>query len=197
MIIKKLKFVNALILSVLVAVAALVFFVTYNNYLTDINSRKDILNIISYYENKNGMNSFNIDYKSLSDEKIEDLDLNIIENKDFAAIFYKSNNRNNIIVLHKSKLFVSKYNYFGSSSSTDANSLFMFEQKRHGKLTYIVAVNAKNGKDKSGISISKFNSYTNESDSIVKMDFDEVPYYDLFVDEFCCDEGDYIEAEYY
>lgn len=59
-----------------------------------------------------------------------------------------------------------------------------------------------------GISLFKANSNANDEenevetekrtkDSIIKMDFDEFPYYDLFVDEFDCDDGDYIEAEFY
>lgn len=188
-------------------IVAIVMSVVYNQSLTDIDKKESLLSLISTVENENENNVVKVDYMALNDEAIDELEVNVVENKNFAAVFYKSNNRNNIIVLKKSKLFSNKYKYFGNSSSTNSYSVFNYQQSEHSKLKYVVAVSSENNEAK-GVSLFKDNSKANDEeteaetekrtkDSIIKIDFDEIPYYNLFVDEFDCDDGDYIETEFY
>lgn len=148
--------------------------IIYNQSLTDIESSQSVLEMISNHD-------------GYMPDDSEDLEYQIVENKNYCAVFYEINNKNNTIILQKSSLFPSKYKYFASDSTTSSYGKFKYALNANGKFLYIASISIREYEDFDGISefcISKTNLDTQKNTIEFRETVDTKPYFDLFVNEF-------------
>lgn len=173
---KKIKLLIILFILFLVIVAF--SSVLYSQSLTDIESSQSVLELISKQD-------------GYMPEDTKASEYQIIENKNYCAVFYENNNKNNTIILQKSSLFPSKYKYFAADSTTSSYGKFKYALNADGKFLYVASISIREYDDFDGISafcISKTNLNTNKNTIDFRETVGTIPYFDLFVDEFETDD---------
>ncbi len=167
----------------------------YNSKLIDVQDRKSILNTIAFAESGKNSNSL---YKSVSKnerhEDINSIEYDMAQKGDYSAIFYEYQGRNNIIVLKKSKIAQSKYEYFGSDSSSSSLGAYNYSEVTKNGTLFIAAIsirqmaNYNDFKNTNEISITKINRATKEKTEDSVEGIDKVPYFNLIVKESPADD---------